>query len=210
MKKYFEQRDELASPLHQERLEKVVLNLLRSKAQSVLDLGCGGGELLARLVVEKTFRKLIGIDSSLEALASAKQLLGITELCHSDGRLFLYHASFTSFLPELAGCDAAVMLETIEHIDPSRLSNLEKTVFSDYHPQTVLITTPNYEYNPLHGIPEGAYRHADHRFEWTRPKFRKWAAGVAGRNGYRVLFDDIGPRDPELGSSTQMAMFTAL
>lgn len=208
MKRYLEQRDELASPLHQERLEKVVQSLLRRNVQSVLDLGCGGGELLARLSAERAFTKIIGIDSSLEALASAKQLLGINELCHSDGRLFLYHASFTSFLSELAGCDAAVMLETIEHIDPNRLSTLEKTIFVDYHPKTVLITTPNFEYNPLHGIPEGAFRHADHRFEWTRPKFRKWAAGVAGRNGYRVLFDDIGPGDPELGSSTQMAIFT--
>jgi small RNA 2'-O-methyltransferase len=193
----------MATSLHEERLEKVVRTLLESRAESVLDLGCGGGELLARLLREGQFRKIVGIDTCLDALAEARHLLAT-----GDQRLFLYHASFTSFMEELAGIDAAVMVETIEHVDPQRLSAVEKAVFAGYRPRTVLVTTPNREYNPLHGVPDGAFRHRDHRFEWTRAKFRGWADGVARRHGYQVVFDDIGPVDPELGSSTQMAIFS--
>jgi hypothetical protein len=88
------------------------------------------------------------------------------------------------------------------------LSAVEQAVFAGYRPKTVLVTTPNREYNVLHGMPEGAMRHRDHRFEWSRGKFRTWSEGVARRNGYRVVFEDIGAVDPLLGGSTQMATFS--
>ena len=60
----------------------------------------------------------------------------------------------------------------------------------------------------LHGMNPGAFRHPDHRFEWDRPKFRRWACGVAARHGYSVAFHDIGDCHPTRGASTQMASFT--
>ena len=80
-------------------------------------------------------------------------------------------------------------------------------MFRCYRPLTVLVTTPNQEYNVLHGMRPGALRHPDHRFEWDRRRFRRWAFGIACRNGYAVEFDDIGALDPALGASTQMAIF---
>ena len=71
----------------------------------------------------------------------------------------------------------------------------------------MIVTTPNQEFNVLHGLPPGAFRHPDHRFEWSRAKFRAWATGAAERNGYAVSFGDIGECDPLRGSSTQMALF---
>lgn len=164
--------------------------------------------MLARLAREERFRTLVGIDTSQEALAAARHLLAREEHAPDGKRLSLYQASFASFTEELAGFDAGVLLETIEHVEPHRISAVEKAVFGGYRPGTVLVTTPNREYNVLHGIPEGVFRHRDHRFEWTRAKFRGWAEGVAGRHGYRVAFDDIGPVDPARGSSTQMAIFS--
>lgn len=198
----------MITSLHNERLEAVVRALLESHSESVLDLGCGPGELLARLAGEKQFKKMVGIDTSLEALAAARQLLALEGDDGKEKRLLLYHASFMSFIEDFAGLDAAVMLETIEHVEPHRLSAVEQAVFAGYRPGTVLVTTPNREYNVLHGIPDGVFRHRDHRFEWTRTKFRGWAEGVAGRHGYRTAFDDIGEVDPALGSSTQMATFS--
>lgn len=211
MTSYSDRWDELAvTPLHEERLEAVVRALLASAAESVLDLGCGPGELLARLAGERQFKKVVGIDTSLQALAAARQLLAMTEQALDGKRVRLYHASFTSFLEDLTGFDAVVMVETIEHVDPQRLSAVERTVFAGYRPRTVLVTTPNREYNTLHGLAEGAFRHCGHRFEWTRSKFRGWAEGVAMRNGYTAVFNDIGPVDPQLGSSTQMATFSRI
>jgi 3' terminal RNA ribose 2'-O-methyltransferase Hen1 len=194
------------SELHEERLETVVAALLRSGAQSVLDLGCGAGELLVRLARHEQFRKIIGIDLSLEALLAAQALVD-APLDEVGSRVSLLQASFTRPDSRLEGFDAAALVETIEHIDPGRLSTLEHAVFNCYRPATVIVTTPNREYNVLHGMAEGSLRHPDHRFEWDRTRFRGWAFGVARRNGYAAQFQDIGEADPLLGGSTQMAVF---
>jgi hypothetical protein len=107
----------------------------------------------------------------------------------------------------LSGFDAAALVETIEHVDPSQLSRMEHAVFVVWRPNLVVLTTPNSEYNPVLGLAPGEFRHSDHRFEWDRQKFRSWASGVAERCGYKITFEYIGPRDPDFGSSTQMAVF---
>lgn len=198
----------MITSLHNERLEKVFHALLESGSESVLDLGCGPGELMSRLAAEKRFRRIAGVDTSLEALAEARRLLFAEEHDRGEGHLSLHHASFTDLIEDLTDFDAAVMVETIEHVEPHRLSAIERTLFARYRPRTILVTTPNREYNVFYGVPECDFRHRDHRFEWSRSKFRKWSEGVAGRHGYRVAFDDIGAVDPELGSSTQMATFS--
>ena len=199
---------EQTTNLHEERLDKVVQTLLASNALSVLDLGCGPGELLVRLAREKQFRTIVGIDTSQEALAEARARLSFHDEGFSDRKLSLYLASYTSLDDDFSGFDAAVMVETIEHVSPQRLSAVEQTVFAGCRPKTVIVTTPNREYNVLHGIPDGVLRHPDHRFAWTRAKFRSWADGVARRNGYKVEFEDLGAFDPLHGSSTQMATFS--
>jgi 3' terminal RNA ribose 2'-O-methyltransferase Hen1 len=194
-----------AMDLHEQRLDTVLRELLRSGARSVLDLGCGGGELLLRLVREAQFRRIVGIDISAEALRDARSLLHAAPGAGA-GRVELVEASFTVPDARFAGFDAAALVETIEHVDAHRLSAVERAVFAGYRPATVVITTPNSEYNRIRGTPAGPFRHPDHRFEWQRAKFRDWARGVAGRNGYRAAFGDIGEPDPHLGSPTQMAV----
>lgn len=193
--------------LHEQRLDTVSLELLQCGARNVLDLGCGGGALLLRLAREAQFDRIVGIDISPDALRDARTLLQ-AEPGARAGRVDLVEASFAVPDPRFAGFDAAAMVETLEHIDAHRLSSVERAVFGSYRPATVVVTTPNSEYNPIHGTPAGSFRHPDHRFEWTRAKFRAWARGVAGRNGYRAAFGDIGEADVELGSSTQMAVFS--
>jgi small RNA 2'-O-methyltransferase len=196
----------MASALHKERMETVVRYLLASGARSVLDLGCGEGELLQRLGVHGQFERLLGIDIDAGALAAARRALGL-EIGTAGGRIEVREGSFENAETGLGGFDAAALVETIEHIDPRRLARVESAVFGDMCPRTVLVTTPNQEYNVLHDLRPGQLRHPGHRFEWTRAKFRQWARGVAVRNAYRVGFFDIGPFDPARGSSTQMARF---
>ena len=100
-------------------------------------------------------------------------------------------------------------MEVIEHVDPHRLSALEHAVFHAAHPRAVMVTTPNAEYNVRYETLEaGRFRHSDHRFEWTRAEFREWAESVAAAHGYAVRFQPVGEDDPDLGSPTQMALFT--
>lgn len=198
----------MTSALHEERLDTVVHHLLSSGARSVLDLGCGPGELLLRLAQQPQFTRIIGIDIDEHVLSEARLVLGLGLPATAD-RVQVRYGSFEAAEREFKGFDAAALVETIEHIDPRRLSRVERAVFGSMRPATVLVSTPNQEYNIVHGMAPGRLRHPGHRFEWDRAKFQQWAQGVAARNGYKVSFIAIGPFDPLRGSPTQMARFMA-
>jgi small RNA 2'-O-methyltransferase len=198
--------EETSTALHQQRLDAVMAQLLGHGVASVIDLGCGAGALLERLVAAAAVRHIVGVDASARALAVAEQRLACAA-GSLDGRLTLRHASLTDVGPELAGFDAVVLVETIEHIEPEYLGRVERTVFTRLRPQLAIITTPNRDYNPLLGIADGELRHRDHRFEWGRRRFEQWAAGVGSRNDYGVVFEGIGPANTWFGSATQMAIF---
>lgn len=193
--------------LHEERLERVFAVLKGSGARRVLDLGCGSGSLLHRLLADDQFEEVVGVEQSGLSLAQARTRLG-RHLAGMAPRLRLHCASYERRNPGLAGFEAAAMVETIEHVRPEALSRVEQAVFGQYRPALVFMTTPNREYNPLYDLDPGELRDPDHKFEWDRAKFRAWAAGVAGRNGYRVRFGGIGEGHPDLGEPTQTACFT--
>ena len=203
------------SPLAQQRRD-AVLAVLRdtvlrdSAAARVADLGCGEGSLVALLLREPSVARVLGIDVSHRALERTAQRLHLDTMPERQReRVDLLQSSLTYADGRLAGLDAAVLMEVIEHVDPPRLGALEQTVFGAARPGTVVVTTPNVEHNVrFTDLRPGAMRHPDHRFEWTRPQFRDWAAGVAGRRGYQVRFLPVGPDDPEAGPPTQMAVFT--
>lgn len=196
----------MASELHEQRLEAVVRHLLVSGATRVLDLGCAAGELLQRLAWHPQFTRIVGIDIDERALDEARGALGLSP-ADANARVQVRYGSFEETDRSLTGFDAAAMVETLEHIDPRRLHRVEEAVFGGMRPGVVLVTTPNQEYNGLHGLAPGERRHPGHRFEWTREKFRRWAGGVAARQYYRAEFFDVGPPHPAYGASTQMAQF---
>ena len=195
--------------LGQQRLGAVVAALKNSGARRVLDLGCGEGKLLAALIKDRSFEELVGVDVSVRSLEIARDRLHFDRLPPNlRGRVTLVQGSLTYRDSRLAGYDAAAVVEVIEHLDPPRLSVFERVLFGHARPGTVVLTTPNAEYNVnFETMPAGKFRHRDHRFEWTRKEFRAWAADVAGRFGYAARFVPVGPEDPVSGSPTQMAVF---
>jgi 3' terminal RNA ribose 2'-O-methyltransferase Hen1 len=123
-------------------------------------------------------------------------------------RLRLIHGSLIYRDQRLAGFDAAAVVEVIEHLDPPRLAAFERVLFDCARPSTIVVTTPNREYNvKWETLPAGKFRHRDHRFEWTRAEFQAWANGVVGRFSYSARFLPVGPEDPAIGAPTQMAVF---
>ena len=92
-----------------------------------------------------------------------------------------------------------------------RLKAFERVLFEFARPKIAIVTTPNIEYNvKFENLPVGKLRHPDHRFEWTRAEFQNWANAVSDRYKYGVSFGSIGNVDPEVGSPTQMAIFTVI
>jgi len=176
-------------------------------ARTVLDLGCGEGALLAALLADRSFSRVVGADVSFRALQTATRRLRLDQMPErTRDRLELVQTALTYRDGRLAGFDAAVLMEVVEHLDPSRLPALEATVLGAARPKLV-VTTPNLEYNARDELEPGRLRHTDHRFEWTRDEFRAWADGVAERRGYGVTYAGVGDEDAELGHPTQLAVF---
>ncbi|MEU7000556.1 3' terminal RNA ribose 2'-O-methyltransferase Hen1 [Nonomuraea sp. NPDC046570] len=202
------QQEPKAVPLNTLRREAVLAKLEELGAATVIDLGCGSGQLVGALLGRPRFTRVTGVDVSPLALAIAARKLKLDRMPDTKrARLTLFQGALTYTDKRFAGYDAAVLMEVIEHVDPPRLAALERVVFGHAKPAHVLVTTPNVEYNPRYEFLTGL-RHNDHRFEWTRAEFTAWATRVAAEYGYRVAFAPVGEADPELGPPTQMGVFT--
>jgi 3' terminal RNA ribose 2'-O-methyltransferase Hen1 len=195
--------------LNEQRIGAVLAAIRASEAKRVLDLGCGEGKLLRELLQDRRFERIVGMDVSVQSLQRAVQRLGYDRLpSMQKERIELIHGSLMYRDKRLEGFDAASVVEVIEHLDPPRLKAFERVLFEFARPSTVVLTTPNQEYNVTwESLPAEKFRHPDHRFEWTRAQFQDWARATAERFSYRVRFLPVGPEDPALGSPTQMGVF---
>ncbi|MAF09214.1 3' terminal RNA ribose 2'-O-methyltransferase Hen1 [Candidatus Poribacteria bacterium] len=195
--------------LYEHRHRGVLTALEEAAARRVVDLGCGEGKFLHHLHADRRYTEVVGVDVSHRSLARASDRLGLDRQPESQkGRVSLIQGSALYRDARLAGYDAVVLMEVIEHIDPGRLPALEDAVFATARPSTIIVTTPNRDYNirwPT--LPAGDMRHADHRREWTRGEFAAWGERVAAEHGYAVEFRPIGETDPDVGSPTQMGVF---
>jgi 3' terminal RNA ribose 2'-O-methyltransferase Hen1 len=195
--------------IHDLRLFTARDALIASGAKRVVDLGCGEGKLIRLLLQEKQFDFILGMDVSYRSLEVASQKLFMDTLpAMQRARVELIHGSLTYRDQRLAGFDAATLIEVVEHLDTARLAVLEQVVFKFARPGTVIVTTPNGDYNVL--FPDyaaGKMRHSDHRFEWSRAEFQSWASRVSNEHDYEVTISNIGEAHPELGALSQMAVF---
>jgi SAM-dependent methyltransferase len=223
-----EGHDERAPTLAEQRAGAVMAVLDAEDATSVIDLGCGSGRLLARLAADRSLTRVTGVDVSVTALEHAHRRTcrgcdpgggrrhrplpaltgGAVGANGAPPRPELLVGSVVYRDRRFSGYDAAVLMEVIEHLDPSRLPAMEESVFGAARPRVVVVTTPNVEYNAHYeGLADGSLRHSDHRFEWTRAEFARWADRVAEQYGYRLRRLPVGSEDPETGSPTQMGVF---
>ncbi|ALO68272.1 3' terminal RNA ribose 2'-O-methyltransferase Hen1 [Arthrobacter alpinus] len=191
------------------RVEAVLTALDEVGARRVVDMGCGEGALLQKLFSDPTFSSIVGTDVSPHMLNRAEERLGLRELSdRQKERVRLLQSSATYLDDRLRDYDAVVLMEVVEHIEPERLAALENSVFGYAQPKTVVVTTPNAEFNSLYPLlPSGSFRHPDHRFEWTRAEFDQWIVSIASTYGYSAERRSIGDADEHLGPPTQMAIF---
>lgn len=196
--------------LQERRLEKVTELVTTMGAKSVVDLGCGEGQLLPRLLKLPAVDRIVGMDVSIRSLERAADRLHLDRMSpRQRARIELLHGSLLYRDTRLEGFDLATVIEVIEHLDQPRLAALERVLFEAARPTFVIVTTPNREYNVnFQGLPAGAFRHADHRFEWTREEFRAWCTRQGERFGYSVEYSPVGDEHAVTGPPTQLALFS--
>lgn len=201
---------EARTPLNTQRMETVKNAVLASGASSVIDLGCGECRLTSLLLSEPQIKKVTACDVSVAVLEKAAQRLHLDRMQpYRKNKLTLMQASLTYRDKRFEGYDCACVIEVIEHIEPMRIPAFERAVFEFAAPKTVILTTPNREYNANYEhMQENSLRHGDHRFEWTRAGFREWTEHICERFGYSCEISGIGDMDENLGTPTQMGVFT--
>ncbi|MDX9973160.1 MAG: 3' terminal RNA ribose 2'-O-methyltransferase Hen1 [FCB group bacterium] len=196
--------------LNEQRIEAVMRRVETAAPSRAIDLGCGEGKLLQRLLQLRSIAAVSGMDVSAMQLVRTARRLQVDRMPEFDRkRLTLFQGSLVYRDDRLKGYDVATMTEVIEHMDAPRLAAFERVVFEYARPRTLILTTPNAEYNAVfEKMPAGAFRHRDHRFEWNRQQFGDWASRIAERHGYRCAIEGIGDLHPAFGPPTQMAIFT--
>jgi 3' terminal RNA ribose 2'-O-methyltransferase Hen1 len=200
----------LARPLVRMRHEAVLEVVRALRPTSIADLGCGSGALLGSLLEVQGVARVIGTEVSDASLSTAAKRLHVDRMTERQSeRLTLLLSSLQYEDDRLGGLDLVILMEVIEHIDPDRLPAVVGNVFGAMRPRHVVVTTPNSEYNVRYpALARGGFRHPDHRFEWTREQFAAWTHGVGEAHDYEALLQPVGDCDPQVGSPTQMAVFS--
>ena len=191
------------------RHQAVLHALQQTGATSVLDLGCGEGRLLRHLLADTRLTRIVGTDISAHTLDIARERLKLDRMPERQrDRLTLLQSPLTYRDRRLKGFDAAAMVEVVEHIDPDRLPAVETAIFAHAKPRTLVLTTPNRDWNAsIPALASGTLRHRDHRFEWSRSEFAAWTQHVGETFGYTAEVSGVGAEHPAFGCPTQMAVF---
>jgi small RNA 2'-O-methyltransferase len=192
--------------LHAEILASVLAVLRMSGTDSLLDVGCGEGLLLRAAAREPQIKRLAGIEADEPPLRAARALLAVDR--HIDpAAIDLHRQDITEGdLSRFTRFGAITLVEVVEHISDKTWINHALAL----HPQLLVATTPNREFNALYTptqLQPNGLRHPGHSFEFSRQEFSDWANEAGGRHNYRVDLLPIGPADITHGSSGQMAVF---
>ena len=197
--------------LNDQRLETVKKTIIENNCKTVLDYGCGEGNLESILANESSISQITFTDISFNALKNTKFRIR-SKMKNED-----YDNKFSSFQSSLLyrdercrNFDCICLIEVIEHIELNRLDTIVENIFGYYKSKIIIITTPNREYNIKYEfLEEDKLRHPDHRFEFTRDEFYKFVNNIVDndRYPYNAIIESIGEIDDTVGSPTMMAVF---
>lgn len=197
--------------LNELRMNAVKDAVLQSQSKTVLDLGCNNGNLIKHLIQDPSITKIDGADVYTKALESIKINIDYWSLSEEEkNKLSIYHGSLIYKDERYKTYDCICIVEVIEHLDKFRFPYFENVIFKYANPKTIIITTPNIEYNVKYDMEKDSLRHKDHKFEWNREEFKQWCEHITSTYNYDYKISYIGDNDSTVGSPTQMVVFTKI
>lgn len=148
------------APFHRRRM--IVQLARRVKARSVLDVGCGTGEVLRALKETVNPERLVGLDLSAAVVESNRRSMPFAE----------FHAADVSQAPLAGQWDLIVATEVIEHIADymTALANIRKMCGGH-----AIVTVPSGRIYPID-------RHMGHVQHFTAPEMTR----VLESSGFKV------------------------
>ncbi|VVB12259.1 unnamed protein product [Arabis nemorensis] len=154
-------------PLSKQRVEYALKQIKESSASTMVDFGCGSGSLLDSLLdCPTSLQTIIGVDISQKGLARAAKMLHskLNKGACNLRSIILYDGSILEFDSRLHDIDIGTCLEgsAPNHPEDKSKSHMPK------------------------------FRNHDHKFEWTREQFNKWASKLAKLHNYSVEFTGVG------------------
>ena len=163
------------------------------------------------LVKDHPFTEIVGVDVSARSLEIAARRLRVERMNERQReRLRLLQGSLTYRDDRLAGFDAAVLMEVIEHLEPAACRRSSASSSSSPGRRTVVVTTPNAEYNVrFEACPPAASATATTGSSGRATSSRTWAdGGRASASATRSATSRSGPRIPSSGRRPRWRCFS--
>ncbi|XP_066480652.1 small RNA 2'-O-methyltransferase [Tiliqua scincoides] len=200
-------------PLYKQRYQFVKQLVMKHKPKKVADLGCADCRLLWMLKFCNCIEVLVGLDINEDVMKEKMHILtplpgDYIQPSERSLTITLHQGSVVHKDPCMRGFDMITCIELIEHLEAQELEKFPEVVFGFMSPSMIIISTPNFEFNPL--LPTvKLFRHSDHKFEWNRTEFQNWALDIAARYDYTVEFTGLGAPPPgkDVGFCTQIGVF---
>ena len=191
--------------LRYQTIVKIIENL--TFKETIVDFGAGEGKLSVRLGLIPQVKEILAVEPTEKLLLRSIKRFALASQDADYISPIPVWGSFYYFDERMRDKDVMILGEVIEHLDEHRLPRVMDTIFGIYQPKTLIMTTPNSEYNQVYAMEEKV-RHKDHRFEWTRPEFAQWCNTWAHQYAYSVQIGGIGQEVEGFGQPTQSAIFT--
>jgi len=198
--------EELAPVLQQDSIKLVYGNtqtqrhdairkaLQLSTASILIDIGCG--ELFHSRKLSSKYDNVIAVEADPGVYAGAVRLRSRYGL--ENVQVLNLAVTAENVKQDLTIVGADILLsEVLEHMEVvealgllSAILDVEKD--TDDFPGLVVVTLPNHDFNQYFGIPEGEFRHPDHKWE---PGYEEWsdiAVTLAAEYGWQVNVEPLG------------------
>lgn len=173
---------------------------------NIVDIGCGDGDYVREFAPRL---KNDSVDLVYHAIdIDSIKIENVKRLCQKKGidNVAVWNGLEDGFVcPENSDI---IMSEVIEHMSREDAESMIKRVLS-WPFKSIIITTPNKDFNSNYRLEVEDMRHEDHKFEIGGEEFKIWIEGIAEiacKNKCVLSFFDIGDRINDLRPTLAVMM----